>query len=360
MAKTTKDVAQRIDPAYFGRPHPFRSRRRVVTWAFFGVSLLWIALVAVSGHEQVYASGPVSVSHALFGASCEKCHIEPFGSVQDAACRGCHQTVASHVPPQEGTDPSCASCHIEHRGGTALQAVEDAHCTDCHHGGTTSFGNHAPFALRRTIRHIHFDHAAHLEPDLRNGPLSCASCHESDVFETGFLEISHDSHCSSCHPLGFDVDFPEERVPHGLRPPELRSVIEAFYLGVLLEDPKRIAVDDKRPVPGREGPAPPPSWVRALTERTETALRILADPGRKSGCFVCHTGDSGSMTAAVTWTPHVIFNHKTHRTVDCAQCHDVANNADADQLALPKIETCRECHKPGGARTSCTTCHRYH
>ncbi|HEX8200361.1 MAG TPA: cytochrome c3 family protein, partial [Isosphaeraceae bacterium] len=74
------------------------------------------------------------------------------------------------------------------------------------------------------------------------------------------------------------------------------------------------------------------------------------------------------------WFPHAAFDHSAHRAVTCQQCHPQAYETDAkksksDDVMLPSIDTCRQCHAPaqrvagtprGGARFDCVECHRYH
>ena len=38
----------------------------------------------------------------------------------------------------------------------------------------------------------------------------------------------------------------------------------------------------------------------------------------------------------------------------------MAANDRADSVVLPGVETCRSCHKPGGAPSTCVTCHAFH
>jgi predicted CXXCH cytochrome family protein len=65
------------------------------------------------------------------------------------------------------------------------------------------------------------------------------------------------------------------------------------------------------------------------------------------------------------WLPHARFDHKSHASKKCADCHAVASSKSADDLAMPTIETCRECH--GGSQpvakkvtSNCLLCHAFH
>src|ERR1017187_3811462 len=60
--------------------------------------------------------------------------------------------------------------------------------------------------------------------------------------------------------------------------------------------------------------------------------------------------------------------HGAHRMMGCVECHDksakgvkVAHSQTAEDILLPTIQSCQECHRPSGsARNACVECHRYH
>ena len=108
MAKerTTRELAQRIDPTYFRRGHFLRRWRFCLSVGLTALCALWIALAALFGNERVYAAGDVSTAHALFGADCSQCHVERFSPVRDSSCLPCHN-VGSH-DPETGSDPPSA------------------------------------------------------------------------------------------------------------------------------------------------------------------------------------------------------------------------------------------------------------
>ena len=66
-----------------------------------------------------------------------------------------------------------------------------------------------------------------------------------------------------------------------------------------------------------------------------------------------------------TWMPHARFDHKAHAQSKCGDCHDVAKSKRAEDVAMPTIETCRDCHagaKPVLDRltSNCLLCHGFH
>ncbi|MFQ5844842.1 MAG: hypothetical protein ACE5JG_07630, partial [Planctomycetota bacterium] len=351
--RKTKAIAQRIDPGYFARPHRLRTWRRIANWAVPAAAAAWIALLAAAGEERVYASGPLSRRHLKWESDCVACHTVGFGPVLDETCLACHE-VAAHTGEGRESDPSCRSCHVEHRGRLALAVVDDAHCNGCHaeHDDIRRLSDHGPFARPDLKQHLEFNHAAHLEPDLKEGPLECASCHAPDASAATFESIRYEAHCARCHTLGFDVDLPGLRAPHGLQLDELGKRITAEYVAALRDDPSlRERSGRVSPVPGR-APDRPPAWTEAVGRRTAAALRVLLPPAGNSGCLQCHVTKNGEILKPAIprhWLRKARFDHGAHRFESCASCHDMSANESAAQLARPEIESCRSCHRPGGA-----------
>jgi hypothetical protein len=57
------------------------------------------------------------------------------------------------------------------------------------------------------------------------------------------------------------------------------------------------------------------------------------------------------------------FKHdvKEHQALNCQQCHPAAQSRQTQDVLLPGIDNCRQCHAPGSpARFDCIECHRYH
>jgi predicted CXXCH cytochrome family protein len=62
------------------------------------------------------------------------------------------------------------------------------------------------------------------------------------------------------------------------------------------------------------------------------------------------------------WFPHSQFNHEKHRTMDCVECHAASESTKAEQVLMPTIDACVQCHgvSVGKARSDCLECHSYH
>ena len=61
------------------------------------------------------------------------------------------------------------------------------------------------------------------------------------------------------------------------------------------------------------------------------------------------------------WLNHAIFNHETHRVVECESCHANARTSEkTSDVLLPGIKNCQQCHNHKEARMDCIECHIYH
>ena len=82
-------------------------------------------------------------------------------------------------------------------------------------------------------------------------------------------------------------------------------------------------------------------------------------------CAMCHTGFDATAMARpkqlVIPTANLKFNHAVHvaKDIGCERCHGSVDKVKlATRQNLPKMETCLECHHPGGeAAGACSTCH---
>jgi predicted CXXCH cytochrome family protein len=66
------------------------------------------------------------------------------------------------------------------------------------------------------------------------------------------------------------------------------------------------------------------------------------------------------------WFTSSVFDHESHRSVNCTDCHGQATgSALTSDVLLPDIQSCVQCHHTGGrdkmaASNNCVTCHVYH
>jgi hypothetical protein len=234
-----------------------------------------------------------------------------------------------------------------------------------------------------------FPHDVHLDPRGVRSPLQgrmtleCKSCHQPDASGRGFEPISMPKHCQECHALQFEPAVTTREVPHG-KPAQAVTAIEEFYASLALQG-VRDSFQKAFGVPG-EGllrrPGEPDSGQRAQALRLATAKarRVATEMFEVRVCKSCHEvarsgapagpGELPEWTVAPIranhhWMPQARFDHKTHGHAPCADCHDVAGSKRASDVAMPTLESCRECH--GGSRpqegkvmSNCMLCHGFH
>ena len=245
-----------------------------------------------------------------------------------------------------------------------------------------------------------------------------------------YLPINFEAHCRACHPLrtpdGVSEGAADRRIkldgfpiPHRIQPADLKVLIDGAYAGRLTGKNPDLAIP---PGPGgRLDPATPViATFRGEVDRlTDTALQTLllnavpadtpvptvapkADEYRVMpkdlyggyACGKCHfttktwTKPIEAQIAApppghTIWFSHAIFNHVSHRGVDCSSCHPGTGKPEVppktvverEPVAILGVDSCRACHAPtglkvttpdglkvsaAGVRHSCTDCHRYH
>ena len=139
--------------------------------------------------------------------------------------------------------------------------------------------------------------------------------------------------------------------------------------GELTEEP---ATDRPRGLRGRsqspeEGPVVPRSgsaleWASAEFHGAEKTMM-------KQQCAFCHTvtfpadrlPEVAPTAIPARWLPHSRFDHSVHRPIACTECHKALISQETEDVLLPSMKTCQECHQEsGGARTQCVECHGYH
>jgi len=95
----------------------------------------------------------------------------------------------------------------------------------------------------------------------------------------------------------------------------------------------------------------------------------------KSLCGTCHeatkltgSGDQKWTVEPVglseRWFPKAKFDHGSHRTVDCGDCHNAKASTKSSDILLPGMQVCLKCHGPADelnrVPTTCVTCHAFH
>lgn len=379
--------------------------------------------------DVAWRTGDLHHTHAFMGDNCGDCHKRPFEQVQDNYCIACHVGTRHHVsqPSLVATNQRCGDCHREHNEETTLIRQDAVVCVDCHQreqtGPVSALGewmippvrdfaeSHPAFqvsvrqlgdegwiAVRghpgKTVvdsSNLRFPHDLHLSPEGINSPtgrrnLTCAQCHVPEKGGMGMKTPTMTEHCSGCHELKFDPDFPHRVVPHG-SPSELMQLLREYYAfrflnGEMSDD----GPDFGRPV-RRPGVTDERLISRLVTRDEQTAAlskeaRVYIEQRvqdaaenlfEKQICTTCHEvqRSEGPVPFEVTpvqlteeWMPGARFDHRTHRTMDCGDCHSATESESATDVLMPAIDTCRSCH--GGVdatdrlSSTCITCHAFH
>jgi len=371
--------------------------------------------------DDLWSSGEISAPHRFFGNDCNRCHQQAFVQVRDEACLDCHDDITAHSDPAVFDLPRlhltpCASCHHEHEGTGHLVQNSQKMCSDCHGflgnlsmidlNNISDFGtDHSQFRVtlmpdggdrddprswRRVslddpnIQHqtgLIFPHDVHLDPAGVDGPrgrqvLDCDDCHRTDASGNYMVPVTMEGQCQSCHRLEFDPDEKDRQLPHGDLA-SLRNMLEEFYsLAALRGGVADAGAPDlitQRRRPGK-------SMTRAETQvaldwAMQKAEEVAEEVIERRSCNLCHRvrRDPDSKfgwqippvnTSQARWLPKGFFAHDTHRNTKCEKCHDAEHSARSEDVLLPRIQVCRECHGGQNAQdrmqSTCIECHSFH
>jgi hypothetical protein len=372
--------------------------------------------------DGLWLSGAISSPHRHFADDCNQCHQQPFVKVTDDSCLGCHGDITAHSDPAVFDLPRlhvtrCAGCHHEHEGSQYLVQNEQKMCSDCHGflgnlsltdlNNITDFGtDHSEFratlmpgrgisrndprAWKRVslddpaLRHdtgLVFPHDLHLDPKGILGPegeqlLVCEDCHRSDASGNYMIPVRMEAQCQSCHRLEFDPADMERELPHSDLGNLRKMLDEYFSLAALrggIEDDKAPDLITQRRRPGKS----------LSREETEIALRWALQKAEEvaeevielRSCSLCHEVRRDAQaefgwvipevnTTQARWLPKGFFAHDSHRNTACETCHDAGASSQSEDVLLPRIAVCRECH--GGQQavnrlqSTCIECHDFH
>jgi len=368
--------------------------------------------------DSLWRAGPLHNAHSSTAAECEVCHVNAFERVTDVACMECHEAsrhVAGETSPVIG-ETRCASCHREHNEPAELVNRHQDLCADCHTAlpddidlqpagdfldahpdfrvslnlpippgqGETEWNiEHIKLtdALTANRSNLKFDHKVHvaeegiLTPDGKRA-IECAECHIPEPGGAKMLPVTMDEHCSSCHTLSFDPDDPTRVVPHGDPAGVVQALVEYYSARLLGEDLD--AVEQRVRRPGRA--LTREDRDRAAAEAREQALAVATDLFERQACNNCHEvsrRDDGELPWHVEpvklsndFFPHSDFSHAAHDTevTSCGSCHNAQQSESSEDLLIPDIDGCRECHGSGFASrnnaqqipSACILCHSFH
>jgi hypothetical protein len=366
-------------------------------------------------------AGELSNPHRFFAENCVTCHRSAFARVPDAACATCHSDIGSHFNMSTaelgpvGADLDavrCGTCHEEHRGVRGLVIRLSSLCTDCHSSlaksvpkagvrdvtgypaghpqfrATVVADSAKPTFVRQQIggdpkpqdhSGLVFSHSAHLietgflTPSGRK-IMKCADCHVPEPSGQGFMPLSFEGQCHSCHDLKFDAELPWREVPHG-DVQTVNGAVRDFYAHMALQG--GVIDPDAPPLARRPVGTPIEQATEAerrdalawASMRSNAAMGIIFD--EKRGCAYCHVVGRGGVSFTVApvvmrqrFLPEARFDHARHAAMKCADCHDSRTSEHSSDVLIPGIETCVTCHGTEQAtlktQSTCTTCHVFH
>ncbi|MGV3743469.1 MAG: cytochrome c3 family protein [Burkholderiaceae bacterium] len=321
----------------------------------------------------------------------------------------------------------CASCHSDHKGPMGLVAQNrnftSENCSDCHADIKESYPKtqtqnvsdfakeHPPFRIQHTsfnesdrfvrtrqvkgiaLREptsLKFPHDVHLAKGGVNSPkgkvnMECKNCHSPTPDGIGFKAVTMKADCQSCHDLKFEPSVSSREVPHGSEQDVLNTLREFYsYVGM-----HKVPIDKPAPDrgvslirPGKEERTP--SFVNAPGDVKSRAAAAATELFEKTSCVICHevtrvpqADASGKKISDMpswkitpvakkhAWMPKSRFSHEKHMTAECTDCHGAPSSKDAEDVLMPEIGVCRDCHagrapEKNKLASDCGVCHGFH
>ena len=357
-----------------------------------------------------------SAFQSVENKACVQCH----SNVED------HLDVA-HVEA-DLNEEDCAYCHKEHQGQNNIIRQDEASCIDCHEdikdfdvnsklADVGEFGESHPnfkvsllvpaknqdplqqgfdWSVIRTdissgnlkennfLKFSHKDHLTKEGVENETGAkefMQCSSCHQPQLDGGIMKPIAMEQHCSRCHRMEFDPNNPNRQIPHG-EPKLVILTLKEYYSRQLLEGLTDATnrTQGKRQI-RRPGASPKKTKNQSQKEfALEWALqqteKIAADLIERKACVSCHqvSVDESQPLAKrwaikpvkiiQQWYPKSQFSHRRHETMRCVDCHDAVESELSENILMPDINNCRDCHgskdDDSKVSSSCVLCHGFH
>jgi hypothetical protein len=360
------------------------------------------------------AHHPDAAAHAGPGgqaANCVTCHHEHRGGsltrLADASCVVCHADLRTESGAGRFASAirHFADGHPEFGAWRGGPLVDPA-------GDNLMFNHERHLALASQAGEFSGDRRPALAAELTKlRILDCSYCHQPGPDGRQMLPIRFESHCAACHPLtvavqppgAWPTSFAESFTKKPLQHPspdrgaeQVRNELLGRYLAAPVpSDPKALASVAAPPVlrlPGESAARFGERLAGQLARQTESQLFDRAGVG----CRLCHVEvaredglprfakarqgfdrwsddmpgwpdaarfqSTAYRDASRRWFPRAMFDHRSHRTQQCTECHDARTSRKTSDLLIPKWASCVTCHHDGpqATRSDCLTCHTYH
>ena len=329
----------------------------------------------------------------------------------------------------------CTSCHIEHNDRAHVVPSSQSLCTDCHSEldknfskttlvNVSDFGNSHPqfrpivitepgFIESKTKRvsldenpkgssGLKFPHDIHLSKTgavakmasnlgIKYGfsdGVDCADCHRPEAGGALFDPVSMTNDCAMCHSIVFEDDDGYERTLRHGQPKEVIASMQDFYDAKALGNIRDAEVNTStRRRPGKAASLRRVNRRELAFKQSEqrTIAKVDAIFSEGGACYDCHLIDRPQDISSLDFEvlpisisdafyPRSPFDHEAHeiKGLSCNSCHAAESSKTSDDILLPKIEVCRDCHigeesfRKGGDfdegvfPTNCLTCHGFH
>lgn len=329
----------------------------------------------------------------------------------------------------------CSSCHVEHNNRAHILPNSQSLCTDCHSDldrrmADTEISNVSDFELSHpqfrpvVITQASFGTAKTEKISLDDNPkgnsglkfphdihlsdtgavakmagtlgdrygfadgVDCADCHRPEAGGALYDPVSMTNDCAMCHSIVFEDDGGTLRTLRHGEPEDVIASMRDFYDAKALANIRDAEMNSgTRRRPGRA------ASLRTLNRRElafkqseqRTISKVDSIFSEGGACYDCHVinrpVDISTLEFKVrpisisdAFYPRSPFNHNAHNIegLSCESCHVAESSKTSDDILLPKINICRDCHiseasfrrggefRVGAFPTNCLTCHSFH
>lgn len=234
---------------------------------------------------------------------------------------------------------------------------------------------------------LKFPHDLHLSKkvSLADGPSSvdrelvCTDCHQLSREGEHFEPVGMETTCAGCHSLAFDDVQPGRQLPHG-DPQRLKTYLEEYYISQAARGQLNTAPSaNRRLLPNAKQTQTRRCSGSTLKCGTQRADEEMTKLFTKAGCVSCHEvyrADDQWQVRPVRlvedWYSAARFDHVPHlnpganlgdNNETCVNCHAAKTSEHSEDVLMPGIENCMQCHNE--ARSSavvlqCVDCHDFH